>query len=220
MPTLFRMINDLKRVFARTWDAFVAELGRRDPEDHVAGLLSGMRREMVQARATLPLLEEQIAAAQAELARERKALEDAERRGTLAERAGDAETVTVAGEWVERHRRRVAVLEDKVRAARAEHEMRAAEVQDMMHRYKEADANRFALLGEIRRAGAQQRIDEAGGGSLGDDFDRWADRIERDAAYGEALSDLSGLDPTPPPPPPSEDMVEARLREMKRRMGL
>lgn len=213
------MINDLKRVFARTWDAFVTEMGRRDPEDQVAGLLSAMRREMVDARAAVPLLEEQIAAAEVELARERKALEDAERRGGLAERAGDAETAAVAAEWVERHRRRVAVLEDKVRAARAEHELRKTEVDDMMARYKEADANRFTLLGELRRAGVQQRMDEARA-STDDDFDRFAERIERDAAYGDALRDLSDLDPTPPPPPPREDLVDARLQEMKRRMGL
>jgi phage shock protein A len=211
------MIDDLKRVFARTWDAFATELGRRDPEDQVAGLLGSMRREMVDARATLPLLEEHAAAAEAELARERRALEDAERRGTLAQKAGDAETVRVAAEWTERHRKRVQVLEEKVKAARAEHALRRQEVEDMLHRYKEADGNRFALLSEIRRASAEQRVREAGGGSLHDDFDHWAGRLERDAAYADALSDL---DPTPPPPPPREDLVDARLEELKRRMGL
>jgi phage shock protein A len=206
------MIDDLKRVFTRTWDAFLSELGRRDPADQVSGLLSAMRREMVDARATLPLLEEQVAAAGTELARERKALADAERRGELALRAGDAETVEVAREWTERHRRRVAVLEEKVRASRAEHELRTLEVQDMMRRYKDADANRFVLLGELRRAGARETIDGAAGG---DDFDRAADRIEREAAYGDALDEMGGA-----PPPPREDVVEARLREMKRRMGL
>jgi chromosome segregation ATPase len=215
------MIEDVRRVFARTWEAFVSELSRRDPEDEVAGLLGAMRREMVDTRATLPVLQEAIAAAEAELSRERKALADAERRGGMAERGGDAETVRVAGEWAERHRRRVAVLEEKVRATRAEHGLRAAEVEDMMRRYREADANRFTLLSEVRRARRQQRIDQAGGGSGNADFDRAADRIERDIAYGEALDELSGLDdPTPPPPPPTEDLVELRLEEMKRRMGL
>ena len=212
------MIDDLKRVFTRTWDAFVTELGRRDPADQVAGLLSAMRREMVDARAAVPLLEEAVAAAEAELARERKALADAERRGALAQRAADAETVRVAAEWTERHRRRVAVLEEKLRAARAEHELRQLEVQDMTRRYKEADANRFALLGEMRRAHARHTIDEAGGGTSQDDFDRAADRIERDAHYGDALDEMAGG--STPPPPPREDLVEARLQEMKRRMGL
>ena len=216
------MINDLKRLFSRTWDAFTAELGRRDPEDEVVGLLGAMRREMVDARAGLPVYEEAVRAAEAELARERRALDDAVRRGGLAERINDAETVRVASEFAERHRRRVAVLEEKVRAAKAEHEMHSLEVQDMMRRYKEADSNRFVLLNEVRRARSQQRMGEMAGGQAWDDFGRVTDKLESEIAYGEALDELNG-DPTPPPPPPSQssihDDVEARLQELKRRMG-
>ncbi len=130
------MINDLKNLFSSAWDAFLAELGRRDPADHVAELLGGMRREMVQARAALPLYEDAVRSADTELARERKALDDAVRRGGLAEKIGDAETVRIAGEFADRHRKRIAVLEDKARAARAEQELRAQEVQEMTRRYK------------------------------------------------------------------------------------
>lgn len=217
------MINDLKRLFSRTWDTFVTELGRRDPEDEVVGLLGAMRREMVDARAALPLYEEHQRAAEAELLREQRALEDAVRRGGLAQKINDAETVRIAAEFAERHRKRVAVLEEKVRVARAEREMRAQEVQDMMHRYKEADGNRFVLLNEVRRARSQQRIDGMMGGQPFDDFDRAAEKMESEIAYGDALDELNGLDPTPPPPPPSQtsihDDVEARLQELKRRMG-
>jgi phage shock protein A len=211
------MLNDLKKLFARTWDAFTAEAGRREPEDQVAEILSGMRREMVDARAALPVYEESVRAAEREAARERQALEDAVRRGGLAERIGDAETVRIAAEFAERHRKRVAVLDEKVRAARAEHELRTAEVGEMMRRYKEADLNRFALLNAMRRASSSERIRE--GATLGDDeFARAAERIEHEAAYGDALSGLD--DSSAPPPPPSADDVEARLQEMKRRMGL
>jgi phage shock protein A len=217
------MMNDLKRLFSRTWDAFTSELGRREPEDDVAGLLGAMRREMVDARANLPVYDEAVRAAEAELVRERRALDDAVRRGGLAEKINDAETVRIAAEFAERHRRRVAVLEEKVRAARAEKELRAQEVDDMMRRYKEADANRFGLLNEMRRARQQHRINEMGGGQAFDDFDRAAEKLESEIAYGEALDELGGLDPTPPPPPPSQtsihDDVEARLQELKRRMG-
>lgn len=215
------MINDLKNLFSSAWDAFLAEVGRRDPEDHVAALLSGMRREMVDARAALPLYDDAVRSAEAELARERKALEDAVRRGGLAERINDAETVRVAAEFAERHRRRVAVLEDKVRAAKAEQELRAQEVQDMMRRYKEADTNRFALLNEIRRAQSQARLNDMAGAQAFDDFGRASEKIETEIGYQEALDELEDLAGPPPPPPPSrEDEVEARLQEMKRRMGL
>lgn len=215
------MINDLKKLFSSAWDAFLAELGRRDPADHVADLLSGMRREMVHARASLPLYEQAVRAAETELERERKALDDAVRRGGLAERINDAETVRIAAEFAERHRRRVAVLEDKVRAARAEQELRAQEVQDMMRRYKEADANRFVLLNEIRRAQSQGRLNDMAQAQAFDDFGRAAEKIETEIGYQEALDELSDLaGPAPPPPPSRDDEVEARLQEMKRRMGL
>ncbi|HST62870.1 MAG TPA: hypothetical protein VLK84_29455, partial [Longimicrobium sp.] len=127
------------------------------------------------------------------------------------------------GEFAERHRKRVAVLEEKVRAARAERELRAQEVDDMMRRYKEADANRFVLLNEVRRAQSQQRMGGIAGAQAFDDFDRAAEKMESEIAYGDALDELNGLDPTPPPPPPSQtsihDDVEARLQELKRRMG-
>ncbi|HWK89570.1 MAG TPA: hypothetical protein VNP72_06225, partial [Longimicrobium sp.] len=156
------MLNDLKKLFSRSWDAFVAEAGKRDPEDQVASILSAMRREMVDAKASLPLLEEAHQAAVRDLERERRALDDAVRRGGLAEKIGDAETVRVAAEFAEKHRRRVAVLEEKVRATRDEHALRRDEVQEMLHRYKEADANRFGLLSQMRTASARQAINDVG----------------------------------------------------------
>ncbi|HEU4452632.1 MAG TPA: hypothetical protein VFR81_06205 [Longimicrobium sp.] len=216
------MLDDLKKIFTQTWETFLGEVGRREPEDQVTELLGAMRREMVDARAQLPLLEQNHQAAIASLAREKKALEDTVRRGAMAERIGDAETVRVAKEFEEKHRRRVAVLEEKVRAAHAEWELRKDETQEMMARYKEADANRFALLAELRRQGAKSRISGAMGGSPGgDDFSRAEDRIERDATYADALDDLdTDLGGGAPRRPPPIDDVDARLEELKRRMGM
>lgn len=211
------MLDDLKKMFSQAWDSFTAEVGKREPEDQVAGLLGAMRREMVEVRAQIPLLETHYKAAVVELERERQRLHDTERRGAMAERIGDAETVRVAGEFAEKHRRRVAVLEEKVRAAKAEWELRQQESTEMMTKYKEAEANRFALLGELRRQGARARINEAGGGVLNDDFDRFAQQIEDDAAYDEALRGVDGDDI--PRPSPAAD-VDARLEELKRRMGM
>lgn len=216
------MLDDLKKLFTRTWDAFLSETGRRDPEDQVAGLLSAMRREMVDTRAELPLLEKNHQAAVSHLERERKSLETTVRRGAMAEKIGDAETVRVAKEFEEKHRRRIAVLEEKARAAKAELELRSDEAKEMMTRYKEAEANRFALLGELRRQGARSRINSAMGGSPeSDDFDRAEERIERDAGYADALDDLDAdLGGGAPRTPPRADDVDARLAELKRRMGM
>jgi phage shock protein A len=213
------MLDDLKRVFRDSWNSFAAEAGRRDPEDRVAELLSAMRQEMVHARAALPEYETHWRRSQAELDRERRHLDDCVRRATLAERIGDAETVRLANEYADRHRARVEVLEAKVKAAEAEHALRTRESQEMTRRYKEADANRFGLLAELRRQGAARTLrghlgHDAG---LGDDeFDRVADRIADDAAYAEALEEMSD---EPPPPPRGGGDVEDRLAELKRRMG-
>ena len=215
------MLDDLKKLFSHSWSSFIEELGRRDPEDHIAELLAAMRREMVEARAQLPLLEQNHRAAEAELARERKALEDTARRGAMAERIGDAETVRVAKEFEEKHRRRIAVLEEKVRATKAEWALRTDESREMMAKYKEAEANRFALLADLRRQGARNRINSAMGGSAAPPSDEWAraeERIEHGSAYADALDDLA--DPAPPRTPPPTDDIEERLREIKRRMGM
>ena len=117
----------------------------------------------------------------------------------------------------------MAVLEDKVRAARAEQELRAQEVQDMMRRYKEADANRFVLLNEIRRAQSQRRMNDMARRRRSTTSAARRRRWRAEIAYGDALDELNGLGPDPAAPPPSQgsihDDVEARLQEMKRRMG-
>jgi phage shock protein A len=212
------MLDDLKKLFSQAWASFLDEVGRREPEDQVAGLLGAMRREMVEVRAQLPLLEQNYNAAVAELERERARLDETTRRRGQAERIGDAETVRVATEFEEKHRRRVAVLEDKVRAARAEWELRRDEAQEMMTRYKEADANRFVLLSELRRQGARSRIDGMRGGPTLDGFARAEEQIEHDAAYADAMDDLAGG--PPPPRRPAPEDVDDRLAELKRRMGM
>jgi hypothetical protein len=53
-----------------------------------------------------------------------------------------------------------------------------------------------------------------------DDFGRAAEKIETEIAYDEALQDLSDLAGPPPPPPNRDAEVDARLAEMKRRLGL
>lgn len=206
------MLDDLKTLFSRTWETFRAEAGRREPEDQVVELLSAMRREMVEARAGLSLYEEAHRRTAAELERERKALDDCARRGAMAERIGDVETVRIAAEFATRHRSRVAVLEEKVRAAKAEWDLRTRESQEMTRQYKEADANRFGLLAQMRATQARGTMRSALGDEPRDAFARAAERVDADVAYSEILEeDL-------PARPPRPD-VEEQLRELKRRLG-
>ena len=215
------MFEDLQRLFRESVAAFRAERDRREPEDEVAHLLGSMRRELVEARALIPRLEEDLVGARAELQREREHLERTRRRGELARGIRDEETARVAEEFGAKHAARVAVLEQTVAAREAELELRRSEAQDMMQQYREADANRFELVARLRRARSADRIN-----SLGDEaahtfseWDRMAGRVSDEGRYADALDELD-LDGGPAPPRgPSAGEVEDRLRELKRRMG-
>jgi phage shock protein A len=213
------MFKDLQRLFQQSMAAFRAELDRREPEDQVAELLTAMRREMAAARAALPELEQEGKRAAAELERETELLRQCERRGALAERIGDEETVRVAAEFAARHRERIVVLEQRRAAADAEHALRLREAEEMRRKYLEADANRFALVAQLRRTRSQQEMRSRLDGTSGPfaDFARMEEAVQQSAGYADALEELSDAAP-PPRPPPAPD-VEERLRELKRRMG-
>lgn len=153
------MLNDLKRVFRESMAAFHAELGRREPEDEVAELLSAMRRELVESRAAIPDYRADLERTREALARERELVAQCERRGAAAERIGDDETARIAAQFAAKHTERAVVLEQKERAAVAELELRQREADEMMKRFKEAEANRFGLVAELRTARTRGRLD-------------------------------------------------------------
>jgi phage shock protein A len=214
------MLNEIRKLFRRSVEAFREELATREPEDQVAELLTAMRRELVAARAALPRFEADIAGARVELAGEREALLRCERRGSLAEQIGDAETVRVAAEFAVRHRERIVVLEQKVGATEAELALRRREAEEMKRRYQEADANRFALLAQLRRAKSAENMRQASSTQEGPlaDWLRVEEKVERDVSYVDALGELEES-PSPPPSASDPGAVDARLQELKRRMG-
>ena len=214
------MLNEIRRLFRKSADAFRDALQTDDPEDQVADLLTGMRRELVAARAALPEYAEEVARLERALVAEREELGRAERRGEMAGRIDDAETVRVAEEFASRHRERVEVLEQRRAGAVAELELRTREAEEMKRRYQEADTNRFAILAQLRTSGARQRMRSALGGDEGPsaDFSRMADRVTDNVAYADALEELSADDRSPPPPRDDGHEIERRLEELKRRM--
>lgn len=211
------MFNRIRQVFRESVDALAKELSVREPEDQVAELLTSMRKEMVAARAAIPGYEEAVERTRTEVERERSELEKCERRQAMAERIGDDETARIASEYAARHREKLEILEVKQRNAAAELEMRRREVAEMMRRYKEADANRFGLVAQLRAQAAARRMDGSSGGAADafDDFARMEERVEDNASYADALEEMS--EDAPPPPPGSS--VDDRLAELKRRMS-
>ena len=73
-----------------------------------------LHEALVESKAAVNALRDGLAITSRELALERKQLEDAERRGKLAEAIPDQETVAIAARFAARHRERVSVLERKL----------------------------------------------------------------------------------------------------------
>jgi hypothetical protein len=214
------MFEDLQKLFRESLAAFRAELGKREPVDEVAELLSSMRRELVAAKANLPELDAESERVRRELERDRAELEKCERRGQLAEKIGDVETVNVAREWSVRLRERVLVLEQKHAASVAERELRGREVVEMQERYKLAETNRFRMVDALVRDRSRQRresLHQETGGSF-DDFSRMEEKINGAATVDEILREMDSPEPPAGRAGPALD-VEERLRELKRRMG-
>lgn len=214
------MLEDLRRIFRQSLDAFRTELHRREPEDQVAEVLTAMRREMVATRAVVSSLEKDLVNTTGELDREREALANCERRGEMARAIGDQETVRVAEGFAERHRSKLKILEQKKLTLADELALRRRDSEEMAVKYRDADANRFVLLAQLRQASARAaRVtpspDEPDPFS---DFARMEERVHRDGDYLNALEELDESTPVAEAAP-DPTAVEDRLRELKRRMG-
>jgi hypothetical protein len=214
------MLDDLRRIFRQSVDAFRSEIRFSAPEDQVAEILTAMRKEMVAVRAMVSSLANDLVRAGEELDREREALELCERRGAMAKSIGDDETVRVAEDFAHRHRDKVRILVQKKLALEEEIALRKHESEEMTKKYREADANRFVLLAQLRQAAAREARAAPPPGEPDPfaDFTRMEERVTGTADYLRALDEL---DDSPPPPSsvPDPAEVEDRLRELKRKMG-
>lgn len=199
--------------------------GRVDPAEDVDRLLSGMREELIEARAALPRLEKAIEKLEAMQAAEKKRAADCVRRAGQAKEIDDAETLRLAVEYAERHQERAAVYGEKIEAARAELAMQKRSVQEMTAQLKTAKTHRDAIKIRSRRSEATESLRGSGSGAAAR-FDRIVDDIEDEAARASAersLDEELGLVDRPSPDPWPEadpdDLAELQLEELKRRMA-
>lgn len=217
------MFENLRNAFREAIDNFQRELDREHVPENVDKLLKGMVDEVADAKVRLKELEDQIARATAEAEAEKGQAKTALRRGEMAEKIGDAETVEVARKYAEKHARRQILLEQKVAALQEELEHRTGEIEEMMASLKQARTKREGLAATAGRTGARERISEAD--DLFAQLDRMAEKIGDEEARGEAARSMGDLDDDfdlhvdvdAPPPPPVD--VDARLAELKRRMS-
>jgi hypothetical protein len=172
-------------------DRLLRDRGGSDPRAHAAGL----REALVEARLGITAMRNGLAAAEAELASERRQLDDAERRGRLAAAVPDAETVAVAERFAMRHRERIVVLERKVAVQRDELALAEREVQEMTAQF------RSAVQGGLRSESVEaawRDLEAAGGARPADDADRVAAELDRRRRT---------------------EAVEAQLAYLKKKMG-
>ena len=220
------MFESLRAAFREAIENFKEELNRDQVPEAVDDLLRGMRVEVTEAKTRLHDLEAGVRRALAEAGREGQEAETCRRREEMAERIGDTETARVAAEFRAKHSRRKEVLETKAAALQQELEVRKGEIEDMVEQLREAQTKRESLAAEAGRSTARNSI--RGAEDLFDELDRMAERIgdekAREDAADDLLDDLDDLGVSTDRGSSASSTrsgadVDARLAELKRRMG-
>ncbi len=161
-----------------------------DPR-HVAGQ---MREAIVEARTSLAAMRKGIAQVEQELTVERRALADAERRGGLAAKIDDRETVQVTDRFATKHRERVAILEQKLVAQQAELALAEREVAEMKEQYVAFERSLPASEAARNVNAAWRDLEAAGVGRAGtDDESRLQAELDRVARQAQADAQLEAL---------------------------
>jgi hypothetical protein len=181
-------------VFDDLRDAFRDLLSGRVPPEDRRRVLHAMKDSLVHARLAIDDLREGVAKTERRLAVERSELETVRRRKALAEGIGDAETVAIATRFETQHAERVHALELKFAGETAELQLAEREVEEMTRQLKAAQAG----VGSGMAAGTVPTEEGTEGPGLEASLDDLA-RTRRRAA--------------------AEEDAEARLAELKRRMG-
>ncbi len=214
------MFENLRKAFREAVDNFNREMSREGVSETVDGLLKGMEKEAVATRAGLESLKEQLATARSRIAAEEREAGVCRRREELARKIGDSETADIAAKFAEKHENRQQVLSDKAAAIEAEVRLLEAEYGDMLQQIKKARASRESLKATAGRTRARSSIQ--GSDDLFGELDRMADRIEGNEADTDAADELfddAGDFDHELRRARREEVADARLEELKRRMG-
>jgi phage shock protein A len=221
------MFEDLRDAFREALDNFNKELKRDRVPETVDRLLSGMRDEIVDEKAQIAGLEEQLAKALSQAQLEADNGRTCRRREEMARRIGDEETADVAAQHAVKHEGHHVLLQKKAEAIREELEFRRKNADEMMAKFEEARGKRDSLSATAGRASARDSFTEAD--DLFGELDRMAQKIEGERSEGEAAEIMDSLDldggsdyhvELDDSPPVREEIdVDAALAELKRRMG-
>ncbi len=214
------MFDNLRNAFREAVENFNRELRREGVTETVDGLLKGMEKEAVAARSGLDSLKEQLDVARKRAAAEGREAGVCRRREALARKIGDTDTAGIAAEFAEKHDNRQRVLSDKAKAIEAEIRLGESEYKEMVQQIRKARANRDSLAATAGRTQARGSINRAD--DLFGELDRMADRISGTEDDAGAERDLFGDGPEFDETlrrSRREEVADARLEELKRRMG-
>ncbi len=215
------MFENLRDAFRDAIANFKDEMARDQIPETVDRLLAGMRQEVTDAKTAVHELEEDIERTNSEARRAKAEVDTCRRREGMAKDIGDEETARVAAEYAEKYEKRRVLMEQKAVALSQELEFRKGEIEEMLSKIKEAQAQRDSLTATAGRTGARASMQEAD--DLFSELDRMAAKIQDDDARADAAAsfediELAGDDFEPPAPEPDDIDFDARLEELKRRM--
>lgn len=219
------MFEDLRAAFREALDNFNKELSRDQVSETADKLLVGMKNEIVEEKAQVAGIEDQLEKALAQTERQKDQAATARRREKMARDISDQETADVAGQYAAKHEGHVEVLQKKAEALREELEFRQRTVQEMFAQFNKAKEQRDSLTATTGRSGARESLSAAD--DLFSELDRMAEKVEGEKARGDAAEafDALGLDEPSEyhvdldEAAPQELDVDAALEELKRRMG-
>ena len=188
-------------VFEKLRETIESILDAATPPADARDVVSKMHEAVVETRAALMGMKEQLEKAERRLAQERQELADAERRGKLAEGIGDTETVEVAQRFAAKHQKRVKVFTHKVEAQRAELQLAEREFTQMREQLKKAKSQGGLQADVSGRIATAWRDLESGQGDRPEvDYRDDLLRSKMDRAAKEATAD-------------------EQLRQLKKKMG-
>lgn len=166
--------------------------GRVAPSDRNA-VIADMKRALALAKLGVEDLAESSEVTRQRLAEERKQLNTATRRRTLAEGISDAETATLAAKFEAQCAERIAVLERKLDVQEAEHGLAERDYDEMLKQLKQASVGVGSGLSKENRPFTDADLGLPDDGPLRSELDalsRTAKRHERDAQADAALDAL------------------------------
>lgn len=160
------------------------------PPNERRAVLADMRETLVRARMGLDDLRRGIEETRKRVTHELREHETAERRQTLAEQIGDAETAAIAQKYAAHHAERAAVLGRKLESQEAELALVEAEITEMTAQLKSAMAGVGSGLSESGPAPASLGSDDEALRAEFDSLRRAQSRAAQDAAADERLAEL------------------------------